>query len=162
MGDKSFTSVTAVPEMTTNSEILAYIKQTETHGHSFHISQCPKLNELLIGSFSFFDYDVCEIADNDKLRFIRFGEIWKQSYCFNYCPQLKLCDLPALEEIELGASSFCYVHLVDLRNLPALREIRMNIFSLYGDYRDERKCASRDSFIYRNKLIMKRRGKLGW
>lgn len=162
VGDKSFTSVTAVPEMTTNSEILAYIKQTETHGHSFHISQCPKLNELLIGSFSFFDYDVCEIADNDKLRFIRFGEIWKQSYCFNYCPQLKLCDLPALEEIELGASSFCYVHLVDLRNLPALREIRMNIFSLYGDYRDERKCASRDSFIYRNKLIMKRRGKLGW
>ena len=155
IGDKSFTSVTAVPKITNNNEILAYIKQTEAHGHSFRVTNCPRLDELLIGCFCFFDFDVCEVADNERLRFIRFGEIWKESYCFNYCPELKLCDLAALEEVELGPSSFCYVHHLEFRNLPVLKEIRMSMFSFYGDYRDERKWVSKEGFIYRNKLIMK-------
>ena len=41
--------------------------------HHFYLKNCPKLKSLKIGSYSFFDYTVCEIENVDALEVIEMG-----------------------------------------------------------------------------------------
>ena len=55
------------------------------NGH-FYLKNCEKVRELKIGCYSFSDYSVCEIENVPSLEVIEMGDLYKESYNFNYTP----------------------------------------------------------------------------
>ena len=58
---------------------------TQKNG-SFTLKECDALRELKIGCYSFSDYSVCEIENVPSLEVIEMGDLYKESYNFNYTP----------------------------------------------------------------------------
>ena len=52
----------------------------------FYLKNCERLRELKIGCSSFSDYSVCEIENVPSLEVIEMGDLYKESYNFNYTP----------------------------------------------------------------------------
>ena len=50
----------------------------------FHLKNCPKLNSLKMGCYSFSDYRVCEIENVNALEVIEIGELHGRGYSFYY------------------------------------------------------------------------------
>ena len=55
------------------------------NGH-FYLKNCEKVRELKIGCYSFSDSSVCEIENVPSLEVIEMGDLYKESYNFNYTP----------------------------------------------------------------------------
>ena len=155
IGARSFTLVKEIPKLETDREVAEFIIKSENIHRSFQITKCPNLIDVSLGSLSFFDYHTCEITEVNSLRLLKFGEIGRESFNFNFCPVLCLSGLRNLEELEFGASAFCYVQNVILSNLLSLREIRLHTFALYGDQRDGRKKKRSEWVIYKNSIVMR-------
>ena len=50
----------------------------------FHLKDCESLRELKIGGYSFSDYSVCEIENNESLEVIEMGKLnsWSWNFCY--------------------------------------------------------------------------------
>ena len=50
----------------------------------FYLKSCPSLVSLVVGSYSFSDYSVCEIEDAPALRVVEMNEMKEDSYSFYF------------------------------------------------------------------------------
>ena len=50
----------------------------------FYLKDCERLRELKMGRYSFSDYSVCEIENDDSLEVIEMGELNEDSWNFRY------------------------------------------------------------------------------
>ena len=66
----------------------SFTNNTDWYGNDpnrhFYLKNCPKLESLRIGSYSFFDYSVIEIESVDALEVIEMGDLNEKSYNFYY------------------------------------------------------------------------------
>ena len=54
----------------------------EEPNRRFCVRDCPSLKELRVGRYSFSDYSVCEIENNERMEVIEMGDLDDWSYNF--------------------------------------------------------------------------------
>ena len=80
----------------------------ENRSRSFKISNCPSLNSITIGQYSFSDYGGdFELANLPRLESLTIGVFDKESWNFS-CSSFILRDLPMLKSVILGDKTFGY------------------------------------------------------
>ncbi|KAM7455228.1 hypothetical protein BLSTO_04018 [Blastocystis sp. subtype 1] len=95
----------------------------------FYLKNCPKLRELKMGTFSFYDYSLIEIENMNSLEVIEMGDLNDGN---NFAgASLELRNLFSLKSILFGSSAFKDCSRVVFENLPELTSIRLgsNAFS---------------------------------
>ena len=93
IGDESFMKVKKVKMVRLNElqnveiGLNSFTNNTDWGGNDpnrhFYLKNCPKLESLRIGSYSFFDYSVIEIENVDALEVIEMGDMNEWSYSFH-------------------------------------------------------------------------------
>ena len=93
IGDESFMKVKKVKMVRLNElqnveiGLNSFTNNTDWYGNDpnrhFYLKNCPKLESLRIGSYSFFDYSVIEIENVDALEVIEMGDMNEWSYSFH-------------------------------------------------------------------------------
>ena len=91
----------------------------------FYVKNCPSLKELKMGRYSFSDYTLCEIKNDDALETIEIGSMTQRSSNFN-CGSFMLksspffvdsrVDIPALKTLQIGYGAFCRCDYVALES----------------------------------------------
>ena len=91
----------------------------------FYVKNCPSLKELKMGRYSFSDYTLCEIKNDDALETIEIGSMTQRSSNFN-CGSFMLksspsfgdsrVDMPALKTLQIGYGAFCRCDYVALES----------------------------------------------
>ena len=92
IGDESFMKVKKVKMVRLNElqnveiGLNSFTNNTDWYGNDpnrhFYLKNCPKLESLRIGSYSFFDYSVIEIENVDALEVIEMGDLNETSNNF--------------------------------------------------------------------------------
>ena len=82
IGSKSFTKLRF--DYVPNDEEEEWIPYPFLDKPLVYMKNCPKLRELRIGSWSFFDYKVIEIENVDALEVIEMGDVNEKSYNFSF------------------------------------------------------------------------------
>lgn len=99
-----------------NSFSLTTSQIRENVYRTLHITHCPHLKEIIIDNRSFADYYVCDLRFLPSLKTLCIGHKLQWSYCFKYCPEFHLYDLPLLEHLYVGCNSFLCVHSIRLES----------------------------------------------
>ena len=148
------------------------------------ITNCPSLRQLRIGNHSFEDFKSFELSNLNSLQSIKFGEDCLQYTDFSLKSEWNeikemwfewkwndVVDLPSLEIVTFGDSSFKYCHVAVFESmwwlfifisflildLPKLHTISFNFYghALAGDDHDNRKTIINGHESFDNTLIMK-------
>ncbi|KAM7453991.1 hypothetical protein BLSTO_05257 [Blastocystis sp. subtype 1] len=99
----------------------------------FIISNCPALNEVVIGSRSCVMYTSFRLEKCDQLKTLLFGREKELSGCFGGCHTLRVENLPCLERVELGTECFNECSKVSFSNLPHLTSLLFGLFACCGE-----------------------------
>ena len=98
-----------------------------------YVDGCEKLEELKIGSESFMNYTVCEIANVESMQLIEMGD-----ECFENVKKMKLVGLKRLVRLEVGKSCFKNVDdrwrsgVFNLKDCEEMKVLRLGSSSFKG------------------------------
>ncbi|KAM7454216.1 hypothetical protein BLSTO_05030 [Blastocystis sp. subtype 1] len=99
----------------------------------FIITNCPALNEVVIGSKSCVMFTSFRLEKCDQLKTLLFGKEEEFSQCFYGCPVLRVENLPSLEKVEMGMQCFAQCITVSFSNLPHLSSLVFGFYACHGE-----------------------------
>ena len=120
----------------------------EIYTSKFIVDDCPGLQSLSIGKYSFREYTDFTLQQVPALQTLRIGSSSSTSTSFLYVSKVVLQNMLSLTSIVLGSFVFVYCEEVVIKNMPVLEEIILNDGSMLG------KQASIVNDCYSGKLVM--------
>ena len=112
---------------------LHWKTKQEIYTSRFIVDDCPVLQSLSIGKYSFREYTDFTLQHVPSLKSLRIGSNSPKSASFLYVSKVVLQDMMSLTSIVLGWFLFGYCNEVIIKNMPVLEEIILKDGSIMGN-----------------------------